>query len=71
MPIKNGLEAAREISSVAPQTTMVLFTLDTTKDLIKDAREAGFKSVVSKLDGAATLVASLETMLKGSGNEDE
>ena len=71
MPVKNGLEAAREISSIAPKTAMVLFTLHASEDLMKDAQEAGFKHIVSKLDGAAGLIASLENMAKGPESEAE
>jgi len=71
MPVKNGLEAAREISSIAPKTAMVLFTLHASEDLMKDAQEAGFKHIVSKLDGAAGLIASLENMAKGPEGEAE
>src|SRR5579862_2661549 len=71
MPVKNGLEAAREISSIAPKTAMVLFTLHASEDLMKDAQEAGFKHIVSKRDGAAGLIASLENMAKGPEGEAE
>ena len=60
MPVMNGLEAARKIASIAPKTAMVLFTMHASEHLMKDARNAGIKDVISKLDGPATLLASVE-----------
>ncbi len=69
MPVMNGLEAARKIASVAPKTAMVLFTMHASEHLVKDAQNAGIKDVVSKSDGPANLLASLENILKNSRNE--
>jgi DNA-binding NarL/FixJ family response regulator len=62
MPVMNGLEAARKIASIAPKTAMVLFTMHASEHLVKDARDAGIKEVISKLDGPATLLASVESI---------
>ena len=37
MPVMNGLEAAREISRIAPDVQMVMFTMHTSEQLRKDA----------------------------------
>ena len=63
MPVMNGLQAAQKISAIAPKTAMVLFTMHASEHLVKDAQRAGIKEVVSKLDGAATLMASVESVL--------
>ena len=47
MPVMNGLEAARKIASIAPQTAMVLFTLHAGQHLVNEAHSAGIKDVVS------------------------
>jgi DNA-binding NarL/FixJ family response regulator len=60
--VMNGLEAARKIASIAPKTAMVLFTMHASEHLVKDARDAGIKEVISKLDGPATLLASVESI---------
>ena len=63
MPIMNGLEAARQISRLAPNTAMLMFTLYSGEQLLKDAQAAGIKDVVSKSNGAAEhLLASLRTI---------
>jgi len=50
MPVMNGLEAARRISRVAPETAMVMLTMHESAQLLADARAAGIRDVVSKTD---------------------
>ena len=50
MPIMNGLEAARHISAIAPETRMLMFTLHAYPHLLREARNAGIKDVISKSD---------------------
>jgi DNA-binding NarL/FixJ family response regulator len=69
MPVMNGLEAARAIASVAPKTAMVLFTMHASEHLMKDAQNAGIKDVISKSDGPAKLLTSLENIVKNPGSE--
>jgi DNA-binding NarL/FixJ family response regulator len=63
MPVMNGLEAAREISAVAPGTEMIMFTMYSSDQLAKDARAAGIRNVVSKSMGNAEhLLAVLKNL---------
>ena len=63
MPIMNGLEAARQISRLAPNTAMLMFTMHSGEQVLKDAQAVGIKDVVSKSNGAAEhLLASLRTI---------
>jgi DNA-binding NarL/FixJ family response regulator len=48
MPVMNGLEAGREIALLAPDTAIVMFTMHSSEQLVKAARAAGIKEVVSK-----------------------
>jgi DNA-binding NarL/FixJ family response regulator len=60
MPVMNGLEAAREITAVAPSTTMLMITMHDSESLAQQAHAAGVKEVLSKTDSVATrLIASL------------
>ena len=60
MPVMNGLEAARQIKVVAPNTAMLMFTMHCCGQLVKDAHAAGITNVVSKSEGLADqLLASL------------
>jgi DNA-binding NarL/FixJ family response regulator len=63
MPVMNGLEAARQIAVIAPDTRMVMLTLDNCEQLWKDAKQVGISSVLSKSDGVAEhLIASLKSL---------
>jgi len=50
MPVMDGLEAARQISRVAPLTAMVMFTMHPSEELFRLARAIGVREVVSKTD---------------------
>ena len=71
MPVMNGLEAARKIASIAPKTAMVLFTMHAGQHLVNEAHSAGIRDVVSKLDGPAKLLASVENIVESSRNDAE
>jgi DNA-binding NarL/FixJ family response regulator len=62
MPVMNGLEAARKIGSIAPKTAMVLFTMHSSDHLVKDAQEVGIRDIISKSEGPATLLATIESI---------
>ena len=51
MPVMNGLDAAREISSIAPGMPMIMFTMHEVDGLRKDAQRVGIQHVFSKEDG--------------------
>ena len=61
IPVMNGLEATRQISSRAPEIAVLLFTMHPSGELLKAARAAGAKDVVSKSD---RLSDHLSTALK-------
>ncbi len=64
MPIMNGLEAARQITSIAPNTAMVMFTMHNCEQVSKDAKAAGIRDVLSKSDEVPDhLLASLKRPL--------
>src|SRR5579864_2307359 len=48
MPVMNGLEAARQIAQLAPNTAMVMLTMHNCEHLARDAQAAGMKDVLSK-----------------------
>jgi DNA-binding NarL/FixJ family response regulator len=50
MPVMNGLEAAKRISDRAPGTAMLMFTMHPSGELLRAARAAGVRDVVSKSD---------------------
>lgn len=63
MPDKNGIEAARQIFSTSPLTTMLLLTVqEVSAELARAAREAGFRGAVTKGCGREVITA-VETLL--------
>lgn len=54
MPVMNGLEAARRITVISPKTRIVLFTAHPYDQVLRDAKAAGIREVLSK-DGRDTL----------------
>jgi len=59
MPVMGGLEAAQKIAGIAPNTVMLMFTMHTGEQLSREAEAAGIKHVLSKSDGSAGIIASL------------
>jgi len=60
MPVMDGLEAARQISRLAPNTAMLMFTMYNCKQILKEAQAVGIKDVLSKSEEVAVhLLASL------------
>jgi DNA-binding NarL/FixJ family response regulator len=68
MPVMNGLDAAREISMIAPELTIVLFTLYTSEELETEARAVGIKGVISKSEGGIEqLLTCIRSLLDNAG----
>ena len=64
MPQKNGLQAGREISKSTPAMPMLLLTVQqVSSELVREARNAGFKGAVSKSTGSE-VVRGVETLLR-------
>jgi DNA-binding NarL/FixJ family response regulator len=63
MPVMNGLLAAKYIASIAPRILMIMFTMHTAEPLVREAKKAGIRRVVSKSDGAAFLLSSVTELL--------
>jgi DNA-binding NarL/FixJ family response regulator len=69
MPVMDGLAAARHIAAVAPKTAMVMYTMHSDEQLLKAARAAGIKDVVSKSEGIADhLLVSLRNACNKSSD---
>jgi len=65
MPVMNGLEAARQITLLAPKTAMVMFTMHNSEQLRNEAQSVGIKDVVSKSDGLVEqVIVSLRNVLR-------
>ncbi len=51
MPVMGGLDAARKISAIRPDLPIIMFTMHSCDELLKQAQEVGIKHVFPKSDG--------------------
>ena len=66
MPVMNGLEAAKQIATIAPESVILMYTLHSCGDLLKEARAAGIRGVFSKSEDLGDkLIASIRELLNG------
>lgn len=56
MPVMDGLRATREIKARYPETRILIFAFDSSKQLEWESRQAGADAVLSK-EGSARLAA--------------
>ena len=64
MPVMNGLEAARQISRIAPKLPMLMFTMHRSEQLETAAKAVGIRCVVSKSgENLLDLVSSVTNIL--------
>jgi DNA-binding NarL/FixJ family response regulator len=63
MPLMNGLEAAREISSASPGVPILMYTNYAFASLTAEARQNGIRQVVAKGDSLNQLLSAVEALL--------
>jgi len=59
MPVMNGIEAARRLKSMMPQTHLLMLTSFALPDVEEAARSVGIDAFVAKTDGTDSLLESL------------
>ena len=62
MPALNGLEAARQIVTSAPQTKVLILTMHDSDPLIQQVLEAGARGYLLKSDAARDLVTAVDAL---------
>lgn len=62
MPELNGVEAARRIRKVSPNTEILILSIHYSDQLIRDILEAGVRGYVVKSDSDRDLILALETL---------
>jgi DNA-binding NarL/FixJ family response regulator len=63
MPVMNGLQAGRILTRQVPSAALLLFTMFAIEIVEADAREAGFRGIVSKSQGVEMLVSQGRVVL--------
>ena len=62
MPELNGLEAARRIQKVSPNSEILILSMHYSDQLIRDILDAGVRGFVVKSDSDRDLIIALETL---------
>jgi DNA-binding NarL/FixJ family response regulator len=65
MPRLNGIDAAREIGRLSPQTKTVLLTMHSEDHYVLEALHAGVKGYVVKSHSAGDLARAIDRVVKG------
>jgi DNA-binding NarL/FixJ family response regulator len=65
MPVLDGLEAAREIHRLRPQTPLILLTIHTAEENILAAMRAGILACVAKSDAGEDLPRAIREVSRG------
>ena len=69
MPVMDGLQAARHITALAPQTTILMLTVQSSEPLRRDAFANGIRAVLSKTEAVElNLLAALENARTSRGS---
>ena len=66
MPQLNGLDAAREIGKVSPETRTILLTMHTEDPYVVDALRAGVKGYLFKTQAATDLMQAVREVSRGA-----
>jgi len=64
MPELSGLEAARRIRKVAPETEILFLTVHNSAHMVQEALDAGGRGYMLKSDAGNELLVAVETVLK-------
>ena len=66
MPLLNGLETARRLREVVPQTKTIVLTMHIEEPYILEALQAGVVGYVLKTQAAVDIVQAIQTALQGA-----
>jgi DNA-binding NarL/FixJ family response regulator len=65
LPTLNGIEAARQIRQLVPQSKIVFVTQETSTAVVEEARKVGASGYVRKARAASDLLPAIATVLRG------
>jgi DNA-binding NarL/FixJ family response regulator len=66
LPIMNGIEAARQIRKVSPESKIVFLSQETSADVMEEALSTGASGYVVKSNTASQLLAVVEAVVSAS-----
>jgi DNA-binding NarL/FixJ family response regulator len=65
LPTLNGIEAARQIRRLSPESKIIFLTQESSTDIVQEGLNLGARGYVLKTRAALDLVAALEAVLDG------
>src|SRR5580658_3329914 len=65
LPNLNGIEAARRIRKLSPQSKILFVSQESSADVIEEALSLGAMGYVVKIQAGSELLAAVETVLQG------
>ena len=65
MPVKNGVDASREITEALPETRVLILTASTQSDAVMEALAAGATGYLQKHSGKETLLRAIRDVADG------
>jgi len=63
MPGIDGLQATRSILKSHPGTDVLIFTVDESEQVLREALKAGARGCLTKTDAGSSLLAMLKTLV--------
>jgi DNA-binding NarL/FixJ family response regulator len=66
LPTLNGIEAARRIRTLSPQSKIIFVTQESSADVIEEAMNSGAMGYVVKAHAASDLLAAVEAVCGGA-----
>jgi DNA-binding NarL/FixJ family response regulator len=65
LPSLNGIEVARQLRSLAPESKIIFLTQEFSADVVEEAFNQGARGYVTKARAHADLVAAVEAVISG------
>ena len=63
LPMLNGIEAARQISKLVPESKIIFLTQETSAEVVEEAMRLGAWGYVAKVKAASELINAIEKVI--------
>jgi len=67
LPSLNGIEAARQIRKLSPESKIIFLSQESSADVIQEALSLGASAYVLKTRAVSDLLAAVDSVLRGKG----
>jgi DNA-binding NarL/FixJ family response regulator len=65
LPMLNGIEAARQIKILSPDSRILFVSQETSADVVEEALKTGAEGYICKMDAGGELLAAIDAVLRG------